>query len=832
MSDENITHKEDKENLLYIYRKVNLEQYQVADDNFDRDSLPSIESKCTALFDNELNLSNEKYKLTGPAALNNPEIIAKTKPFQFLISSISTDKTGRWLATADDNVDGCVIIWDSKELKPIYTLFNIYSKSGTIILKLSGSARYLITVGSKSEKTYSIDFWLWTLGNDHPDNSYEVDKSYGVPVEVCFNPNIEEFIMVIFKKQVVLLVWDNQEKKFINPKVPNITHTIKIGTLTTGTYLNYSHECYACSSKGCILVFANTLYTKPYEEGDLDNSKIYINAIKVSQCALRSCAATESSLVVGDAKGVILFFDKQVRLLYWLKNDYSLAPIVSISFNMIPKIKKQDDLAVYTAVPSESHIFECNFSDITDELQTIFQQDLPRDASLLSDPFLVTDFFIATVDSNVHAVDFLNGKCVSLFVMADDYVSAIDMHEELSIANSFESNTFSMWQGKRRNLGIRANCINTENFHSDADKAVTLFIYNLECQKWKFVGKIRSHYDDINDILFLPGQGNSLLYTISQDRHIVQYNNNAVGDQEFGIEQRERIEQRAIPKTFMYWYEVKKDFKFKYFLIADDEHKFKLVDSTTKIPKSVTLAPAFGCFRNQIIRKMMVCDFVLSPDGNHIFTFGAEDHCVLKWKIKHKAVELMHLLGGRELEPYYCLIEGGKNGWLFQEIKDLFYYMQILQQETIDFPRRISDTIDVTELPELVRTCGFYPSEFELFCNHKPVYGYPKDNIKRAFDVILEHVGKKKKNCISREDFASTLAYSGEAINPTNLLKFFKTLMRSDHPDSNFNFLPQTITFDVLFEDILGIDMGRTKMMENEPDNESELTPKDSLVSE
>lgn len=74
----------------------------------------------------------------------------------------------------------------------------------------------------------------------------------------------------------------------------------------------------------------------------------------------------------------------------------------------------------------------------------------------------------------------------------------------------------------------------------------------------------------------------------------------------------------------------------------------------------------------------------------------------------------MHLLGGKELEPYYCLIEGGKNGWLFQEIKDLFYYMQSLQQETVELPKRISDYMDIKEIPELVRTCGFYPSEFEV----------------------------------------------------------------------------------------------------------------------
>lgn len=74
----------------------------------------------------------------------------------------------------------------------------------------------------------------------------------------------------------------------------------------------------------------------------------------------------------------------------------------------------------------------------------------------------------------------------------------------------------------------------------------------------------------------------------------------------------------------------------------------------------------------------------------------------------------MAIGGGTELEPFYCLLEGGKNGWLFQEIQDLFFYMQILQQENIDLPRRVSDSINLTEVPHLVRTCGFYPSKFEV----------------------------------------------------------------------------------------------------------------------
>lgn len=71
--------------------------------------------------------------------------------------------------------------------------------------------------------------------------------------------------------------------------------------------------------------------------------------------------------------------------------------------------------------------------------------------------------------------------------------------------------------------------------------------------------------------------------------------------------------------------------------------------------------------------------------------------------------------GGPELEPFYCLIEGGANGWLFSEMKDLFYYMQLLHQgENTSLPRIVSDTIPIIELPDLMKACGYYPSEYDV----------------------------------------------------------------------------------------------------------------------
>lgn len=84
-----------------------------------------------------------------------------------------------------------------------------------------------------------------------------------------------------------------------------------------------------------------------------------------------------------------------------------------------------------------------------------------------------------------------------------------------------------------------------------------------------------------------------------------------------------------------------------------------------------------------------------------------------------RSVDVLSHLGGKGLSPYYCLIEGGKNGWLIKEMQDLFYYSQILHQgENITSTRIISDKVNINELPNLMRSIGYYPSNEEVIIFH------------------------------------------------------------------------------------------------------------------
>lgn len=142
-------------------------------------------------------------------------------------------------------------------------------------------------------------------------------------------------------------------------------------------------------------------------------------------------------------------------------------------------------------------------------------------------------------------------------------------------------------------------------------------------------------------------------------------------------------------------------------------------------------------------------------------SLGKNEYSISVWSINTEAVDNSYASGGHALMPFVKALPGGRDGWLFREMQDLFYYMQILTS-SLDSPEEhvVKDTLVVAEAPDFMRALGFYPSEYEvqaMFCeltnqrpnmakhfkvsfgellqmyiNYKPVFGYPVDVLRRS----------------------------------------------------------------------------------------------------
>jgi hypothetical protein len=72
-----------------------------------------------------------------------------------------------------------------------------------------------------------------------------------------------------------------------------------------------------------------------------------------------------------------------------------------------------------------------------------------------------------------------------------------------------------------------------------------------------------------------------------------------------------------------------------------------------------------------------ITNLISSYDGKYLFTSGGNDLTVNMWVIDFKSFENSSSKGGSGLDPFIALIEGGKGGSFWNEMKEYFHYAQI-----------------------------------------------------------------------------------------------------------------------------------------------------------
>ncbi len=110
-----------------------------------------------------------------------------------------------------------------------------------------------------------------------------------------------------------------------------------------------------------------------------------------------------------------------------------------------------------------------------------------------------------------------------------------------------------------------------------------------------------------------------------------------------------------------------------------------------------------------------VAQVVASFDGKYILTAGGADRAVNLWAVATPALEASIALGGKGIDPFLSLIDGGRSGALYEELLDYFTYAQLRSQGlATTAPRKITGYISVDEAVSLMRALGFYPTEQQV----------------------------------------------------------------------------------------------------------------------
>ncbi|KAL8575873.1 hypothetical protein ACOMHN_014878 [Nucella lapillus] len=413
-------------------------------------------------------------------------------------------------------------------------------------------------------------------------------------------------------------------------------------------------------------------------------------------------------------------------------------------------------------------------------------------------------------------------------------------------------------------------------FFATADAEYTTSLYRAQAMKdrcpFLYLGRYRAHYKPIKDLLFGMNLDTNRprLLSLGADRVMVEYDLEKTEKDRIVLASSDRIEQSAVPCCMTWYPPVTKE---NFIVTANDQFKLKLYNATTKMCRKTLLGPTYGsslqklklvpakgekahCYGAYITEDKVgliimpldgnphnsmaliahpsgVSNIVVSHDGSYVFTAGGADASVHMWEINTGALEAQARLGGEELIPFYGLMEGGREGELFAELEDYFYYAQIRSQGVNATENRgVSTTIPISEVPFVMRALGFYPTEQEiedmvnevkfsryvetgqfvdeldlgtfikLYVNHRPAFGLSPEKLQWAFDTL--GVSSPAGGSIDRGELLDILQSRGEHMTEYELAEYLTTLLgfNPEGGSSEMHDLDTTTAADVIDQNL------------------------------
>ncbi|RNF06182.1 hypothetical protein TraAM80_04073 [Trypanosoma rangeli] len=237
-----------------------------------------------------------------------------------------------------------------------------------------------------------------------------------------------------------------------------------------------------------------------------------------------------------------------------------------------------------------------------------------------------------------------------------------------------------------------------------------------------------------------------------------------------------------------------------------------------------------------------------SYDGAFVFTAGGDDQSVMQWRVNGEKIvphadtalaETASTENGDEvpLDHLIAAVEGGREGQFMREIVDYFYYAQIrLQGEETTAKRELLGAVPFSQLPNLFRALGYYPSELEigrltyevaniygpedepveecdvgciplkfsqfmrLYVNYRPVYGIARQDIEAAFLALGADAVTGQ---ITRDVLFKLLSTHGEPLQQEEISAGLRSLLGEG---VRLEMLEDTITARAFAENLLGFE--------------------------
>jgi WD40 repeat protein/Ca2+-binding EF-hand superfamily protein len=389
---------------------------------------------------------------------------------------------------------------------------------------------------------------------------------------------------------------------------------------------------------------------------------------------------------------------------------------------------------------------------------------------------------------------------------------------------------------------------------------------------WVYLGKNKAHSAAITGLEFgMSTDDQLLLVSVAEDQHVAEFDL-ALSSVSKGVvfkHKRIRVADTETP-TCCLWNPLDVRMSDSIVVIANTGFKFEMWSTIRAECISTALAPAYA---GPVTRMLLlsqaestymayatfdkvvglvkfpldgnptksmgiiahpgeICEIAASCGGKFLITAGRQDMTVSIWDIDTSVVdhEAAKLPG---IEPYLKLLgEGEAGGETYEELRDYFCYSQLRAKgEASTDKRKVTGRVSLTELPNLMRALGFYPSQKQikriteearirktgrasndggeaakdiglhdfvrLYINHRPVFGVSNSDIEAAFKTL--GADPNANSSLSWNELKYRLQHQGEAISDTELKTILAALRGGDE-------VPVQMDANEFASEVLGFD--------------------------